>query len=241
MKNKSDTGPTALIQDLQVHQVELELQNQELILAREAAREAEQKYLELYDQAPVGYLTLSAECQIQKLNIEAAHLLGKERSGLINSDLRFFILEKDRISFADFMDRIITGAGKETCEVVLTGNNQPPLSVLLDGKLSDNGLECLITMTDITPLRQTQAELGEQEVRYRNLADSGMALIWTSGTDKLCNYFNLPWLKFTGRTLDQELGNGWTEGVHRMTGRCVFLFTPMRSTGRNPLGWSTGF
>ncbi len=56
--------------------------------------------------------------------------------------------------------------------------------------------------------------LAESETRYRTLADSGQALIWTSGTDKLCNYFNKTWLNYTGRTLEQELGNGWTEGVH---------------------------
>ncbi len=49
---------------------------------------------------------------------------------------------------------------------------------------------------------------------YRILANAGQALIWTSGKDKLCNYFNEVWLKFTGRTLEQELGSGWTEGVH---------------------------
>lgn len=62
--------------------------------------------------------------------------------------------------------------------------------------------------------KQVEQELLEKEIQYRNLADSGLALIWTSGTDKLCNYFNEPWLKFTGRTLQQEMGNGWTEGVH---------------------------
>ena len=67
---------------------------------------------------------------------------------------------------------------------------------------------------DITKRKQTEAELHEKETQFRNLADSGLALIWTSGTDKLCNYFNEPWLKFTGRTLEQEMGNGWTEGVH---------------------------
>jgi len=56
--------------------------------------------------------------------------------------------------------------------------------------------------------------LQEKEESYHTLADSGMALIWTSGTDKKCDYFNQPWLKFTGRTLEQELGDGWAEGVH---------------------------
>jgi PAS domain S-box-containing protein len=58
------------------------------------------------------------------------------------------------------------------------------------------------------------ARSAESELKYRTLADSGQALIWTSGPDKLCDYFNVPWLRFTGRTLEQELGNGWTEGIH---------------------------
>ncbi len=56
--------------------------------------------------------------------------------------------------------------------------------------------------------------LRESEQHFRTLANGGSALIWTSGTDKLCNYFNEPWLRFTGRTLTQEMGNGWAEGVH---------------------------
>jgi PAS domain S-box-containing protein len=54
----------------------------------------------------------------------------------------------------------------------------------------------------------------ESEARFRNTADSAPVLLWTSRTDTLCDYFNLPWLKFTGRTLEQEIGNGWTEGIH---------------------------
>ncbi len=67
---------------------------------------------------------------------------------------------------------------------------------------------------DITERKRITDALKESEQNYRTLADSGQALIWGAGTDKLCNYFNQTWLKFTGRTIEQEMGNGWTEGVH---------------------------
>lgn len=74
-------------------------------------------------------------------------------------------------------------------------------------------------------LRETQASLQESEHHFRTLANCGTALIWTSGTDKLCNYFNEPWLRYTGRTLEQEFGNGWAEGVHPDDfDRCLNIF-----------------
>ncbi len=69
-------------------------------------------------------------------------------------------------------------------------------------------------ITDITERMRAEEALREREQSYKTLADSGHALIWTSGTDKLCDYFNRPWLEFTGRTLEQEMGNGWAEGIH---------------------------
>ena len=66
----------------------------------------------------------------------------------------------------------------------------------------------------------------EAESKFRTLSNSGEALIWTSGPDRLCNYFNEPWLKFTGRTVDQEFGNGWVEGVHpEDLQRCMSIYT----------------
>ncbi len=62
--------------------------------------------------------------------------------------------------------------------------------------------------------KKVETALRESETHYRTLANSGQALIWTSGIDKKNDYFNQPWLDFTGRSLDQELGDGWTEGVH---------------------------
>ncbi len=72
----------------------------------------------------------------------------------------------------------------------------------------------LVSFTDITERKHAEDELRENELNFRSLANSGRALVWLSGTDKLCYYFNTVWLDFTGRTLEQEYGNGWTEGVH---------------------------
>lgn len=67
---------------------------------------------------------------------------------------------------------------------------------------------------DITAQREAERALRESEILYRDVVDNGQALIWLSGLDMGCHHFNQPWLRFTGRSLEQELGNGWTEGVH---------------------------
>ena len=64
-------------------------------------------------------------------------------------------------------------------------------------------------------LQASEVTLRESEQRFRIVADAAPVLIWMSGVDKLCTFFNKPWLEFTGRSLEQEMGNGWVEGVHR--------------------------
>jgi PAS domain S-box-containing protein len=69
-------------------------------------------------------------------------------------------------------------------------------------------------------------ELRESESRFQIVADAAPVLIWMSDVDKLCTFFNKPWLDFTGRKLEQELGNGWTESVHQDDlEKCVRIYT----------------
>jgi PAS domain S-box-containing protein len=79
---------------------------------------------------------------------------------------------------------------------------------------------------DITSRKLMEGSLRESEARFRNLADTAPVLIWMSGPDRLCTYFNQQWLDFTGRTIDQELGDGWADGVYRDDyQRCLEIYT----------------
>jgi PAS domain S-box-containing protein len=83
-----------------------------------------------------------------------------------------------------------------------------------------------VILRDITERHRAMEALRESEERFRNMADKAPVMIWVSGMDKLCTYFNQQWLDFTGRTLEAELGNGWTDGLHRDDyHRCLETYT----------------
>jgi len=82
-----------------------------------------------------------------------------------------------------------------------------------------------VFVENITERKNAQVALAHMEDHFRSIVDSGVALIWTAGLDKQCDYFNRPWLEFTGKTLESQKGYGWTEGVHPDDlERCVEIY-----------------
>lgn len=151
-----------LLHELQVHQIELEVQTEELQQACGRTAELLVQYTELYDFAPVGYLTLDREGAIRQANLTCARMLGVERSLLLNRQFDRFVAEVDRRAFIDLLDRVFASDGKECCEATLLREGSLPLVVHIGGARSEDGRECRLALLDITTRKQGEEELRKQ-------------------------------------------------------------------------------
>lgn len=201
--NLSEVEILKLIHEIEVHQIELELQNEELKLAKNRAIElASEKYAELYDFAPSGYFTLSKEGEIIDLNIAASKILGKERAGLIKSRLGFFVSDDTKQNFNDFLKNIFASNKKETCLVTLNTNSDLPVFVHLTGISTKNNEQCLLNVADITNLIEA-----ENQIRNLSLiATQTDNLVIITGAKGVIEYVNHAFEKLTGYTLEEVAG-----------------------------------
>jgi len=139
-----------LVHELQVHQIELEMQNEELRQAYEISELALKKYTMLYDFAPMGYFTLDANGFISDLNFTGAEMLGDRRFSLINASFRSFVVAESKEIFNDFLNIISTGNTKESCKVTLGYNNTPVTNVYIEGIATGDERKCLLSAVDIS-------------------------------------------------------------------------------------------
>ena len=106
--NKPESKTLELIHELEVHQGELEMLNEELLAKEQIAKDAADKYAELYDSAPLGYFTLSNEGTIIEVNISGATMLGKDRPQLKSNRFAFFVSEGTRTVFNLFFEKVFS-------------------------------------------------------------------------------------------------------------------------------------
>jgi PAS domain-containing protein len=149
---ESDTRK--LLHELQVHQIELEMQNEELRQANEIAEEALKNYTMLYDFAPMGYFTLDSDGSICELNFTGAEILGDKRFSLINSNFKLFVSEDSKSVFNKFFKKVFASNVKESCEVMLGYNDKPLCQAYLEGIVLGDDRKCLLSVVDISGFRR---------------------------------------------------------------------------------------
>jgi len=187
--------------------------------AEEALRESEERYRHLLHSSNDWVWEVNADGVYTYAGPQCREILGYEPSELIGKKRFDLMPPEESRRVAAIFNAIAPGRkpfrGLESTNlhrdghlVVLETNGVPVIDE--QGRLRGyRGMD-----RDITERKQAENAVRESEQRFRLVANTAPVMIWMSGPDKLCNYFNQPWLEFTGRPLEAESGNGWKDGVH---------------------------
>ncbi|MFT7401665.1 MAG: signal transduction histidine kinase/ActR/RegA family two-component response regulator [Hydrogenophaga sp.] len=142
-----------LLHELQVHQIELELQNEELVARRGELVAALARYTDLYDFAPVAYATLAADGTLVQTNLAGARLLGSPRAQLEGRRLAQFVVVADRRTWQNWLDQVFAGSEPAPCQLRLQAadaTHGTPLTVQIGAQRSAGGSECRAVLIDLT-------------------------------------------------------------------------------------------
>ena len=159
-----------LVHELRVHQIELEMQNEELRRAHVEIDATRAKYFDLYDLAPVGYMTISEKGLIQESNLTAAILLDVALSELVKQPISRFILKEDQDTYYRHRKGLIDTGEPQECELRLNKSDGEILWARLDAAMAQNSSDepvCRVVITDITDRKQVEKEKEKLQVRLR--------------------------------------------------------------------------
>ena len=188
-----------------------------LLLMQTRRRQAEERFAKSFKSNPQPIsLTRIADGLYVDVNDNFLTMSGYKREEVIGHtslELNIWETPEHRAQFIQQLNQNGSVVNFETKFRTKDGS----LRVLLSSaeKFEVSGEECLLVVSsDVTERMAAQQALRESEERFRNMADNAPVMIWVSGPDKSCTYVNKRWLDFTGRTLEQDLGNGWAESIH---------------------------
>jgi len=163
-RQRSAAETQRLVHELQVHQIELEMQNEELMESRAQVEAALERYTDLYDFAPVGYFTLAVDGTIREVNLPGARLLGLERGRLMGNRFGAFVSGGTRPGFDSWLKEVFATQAKQTCTVpLLVKEGQPPLAVEIEAALSPDGQEARAVVSDITARKILEEQLRQAQ------------------------------------------------------------------------------
>jgi len=158
--------------ELQIHQVELEIQNEQLQAAQVEIQAGLERYMDLFDFAPVGYFNLTEDGTVILVNLFGAQLLGLERDHLLERRLALFIPEAERQAFSQFMLHVFASRARQTCELNLLAQGASVRTVQMIAVRTASGQECRAVLMDITERKLAEQKVHEQLqelLRWQNL------------------------------------------------------------------------
>lgn len=161
--------------ELGTYQSEVEQQNQELRESQQRNEEALARFSDLYDFAPVGYLTLNKQGLIQEINLTGASMLGKTRKALLGQPFLLLIENESHTIFKQHLDRVCSEAGSAVDEILLRSPSGSLCYVSMVSSAVNHGpmagALCRTALVDITQLKLKEAELTQSEQKLRNLSE----------------------------------------------------------------------
>jgi len=163
---RSESDNLKLIHELEINEIEFAIQNDILVESNLRSIEEARKYSELYDFSPMGYFTLSTVGEIIELNLQGSKLLNKQQSDVINSLFGFFVDDEDKKVYNLFLEKIFLGAEKETCVIKLSLEDNFTKHVILSGKITADGENCMIAAIDNTELIESELKM---EITYNSI------------------------------------------------------------------------
>jgi PAS domain S-box-containing protein len=201
-----------LLYELQVHQIELEMQNDELRRATAELEAARVRYFELYDLAPVGYVTINEKGLILEANLAAATLWGVERSILINQPLSNFILSEDQDLYYLHRKQLFEIDGPQECELRMNNKKGETFWTKMETKSAQNIdglLISLMVISDITERKQMEKDLKLSAERYRSLIETQTDLVSRFTPDGTFIFVNEAYCHFFNKSIDEWVGKKW--------------------------------
>lgn len=174
-----------LLHELRVHQIELEIQNEELRDARAELEAGLARYTDLYDFAPTGYFTLARDGTILAVNLTGARLAGIERAHLLKRRLASLIADVDLGRVAAFLNAVFSGIAGASCEVALKRPEGPPVFVNIEATLSEGGFECRAAISNVTERHELQVQ---RDKLILDLQEAAAKIKVLSGLLPICCY-----------------------------------------------------